>query len=64
MTGTAPRIASHLDRFARVRGIVLVVDARIDRAIRALVLEPEPGRRALTVAVGNLPQRRRAGPVR
>ena len=30
-----------LDRFARVRGIVLVVDARIDRAVRAVALEAE-----------------------
>mmetsp|Transcript_13176 Transcript_13176/g.53187 ORF Transcript_13176/g.53187 Transcript_13176/m.53187 type:complete len:342 (+) Transcript_13176:1502-2527(+) len=50
-----------LDRFARVRGIVGVVDALIDRAVRAVVLEAEPERHALTVAVRSLPQRRRSG---
>ena len=49
------RRATHLNRLARVRGIALRVEARIDRVLRALVaFEPEPHRCALAVAVRHL----------
>ena len=49
------RRATHLNRLARIRGIALRVEARIDRVLRALVaFEPEPHRCALAVAVRHL----------
>ena len=49
------RRATHLNRLARIRGIALRVEARIDRVLRALVaFEPEPHRCALAVAVRQL----------
>ena len=49
------RRATHLNRLARIRGIALRVEARIDRVLRALVaVEPEPHRCALAVAVRQL----------
>jgi hypothetical protein len=49
------RRATHLNRLARIRGIALRVETRIDRVLRALVaFEPEPHRCALAVAVRHL----------
>ena len=49
------RRATHLNRLARIRGIALRVEARIDRVLRALVaFEPEPHRCGLAVAVRQL----------